>query len=714
MTGQVAAEPPEEVPAVAGIRGRARSLVPLAMRWALLELFALSGLAIAQPLLNLAGRAPDFFAFHHAGIAQILLLAAAILVLPPAGLWLGEIAVRLVAGERWRRRAHVAAMMGLFGLLAVQVGKQLLPIRGKRLALAALLCGIAAGLIYRRWRVLQLWMRYLAPAPLVFALMLATVSPTSTLILPNRPGAPMAWPTLTRPGAPLPPVVMIFFDEFPLQSLLDSAGRIDGKVYPHFADFASDATWFRNSTGIGGWTPYAMPAMLRGRYPGEELKRVAPDVHAYPDNLFTMFGHYYDLKVFETITRLCPPARCGKAPARSGFTDMARETAQLYKGTARPIATAARKKGPTAYFGSLRYDQVQRADAFVRSINAGDPQPTLYFLHLLLPHAPWKYLPDGRTYNAGSLPAPVVVKGVWPPSVQQLNQQRHLLQLAWTDKVIGTVIDRLEQQGLYDKALVLMTADHGEGFTRGDRTRGLGPYNAAQLMWVPTLIKAPHQRVGRIDDRNWEHVDLLPTVADIAGLTIPWRVDGFSQVGRPARARTDKTFYNHPGDPVVRPGPPNFRKVLRGVTDTLVKARQHGERGFYQFGPNGGWVYEPPTAVGPIRGSPGTAEIQDWDLFESVDPSGNVVPSLIAGRVTSGTPPAGSLMVYTVNGQVGATSGFYSSAPGAPASTFGGLVPDFLLQAGAGQRQVKLYLATKVHGGYQLHPMTLSEAADSQ
>jgi hypothetical protein len=724
MSGQVAAEPPEAPVIAAGAERSGRWSVPQVLRWALLELFALSGLAVARPLLDLIGGAPDFFAFYRAGRGQILLLLVAIVVLPAAALWLGEVAVRLVAGERWRALAHAAAMTGLFGLLAVELGKQLTPLRGKRLALAALLCAVAAGLVYRRWRTLQIGMRFLAPVPLVLALLFATVSPTSGLILPKGGAGATAVPKLTHPNRPLPPVVMIFFDEFPLQSLLDSAGRIDERVYPHFAELAADSTWFRNSTGIGGWTPYAVPGMLRGRYPGPELKSVAPDVRAYPDNLFTMFGHDYDLKVFETVTRLCPPDNCGRSPERRGITRMGADTARLYKGIVwpsdvpadpgpkaqDPAATAvARKKGPTAYFGNLKYDQVQRAADFVSSISAADRQATLYFLHLLLPHAPWKYLPDGHVYNAGSKLPPVITKGVWPLSLQQLNHQQHLLQLAWTDKVLGTVIDRLKQQGLYDQAAMVVTADHGEGFTPGDRTRGLGPYNAAQLMWVPTLIKAPHQTEGRIDDRNWEHVDLLPTVADLVGLSVPWKVDGYSQLGAPARARTDKFFYNHPGDRRVRPGPPNFQQVLHGVTDTLVKARQHGERGFYEFGQRGGWVYKSPAAIGPVVGSGGAAAIEDWDLFATIDPDAKLIPAMIAGRVTSGTPPPGSLMVYVVNGKVGATSGFYSSKPGTPADAFAGLVPDFLLEAGPGHPQIRLYLATKAVGGYDLHPMALSE-----
>jgi hypothetical protein len=696
--------------------------LPRELWWSLLELFALTGFVVAQPLLDVAGKAPDFFLLHRASRGQILALVAMVVLLPAVGLWLVELAAFLVVGLRGQRLVHLGLLTGLFVVLAVEVGKELLPLRARRLLLAALVAGLVAGLVYARWPALKLWLRYLAAAPLVFALVFVTISPVSKLILPASEESRSTVPVRTS-SEPLPPVVMIFFDEFPLASLLDSSGTIDERVYPNFAEFASHATWYRNATGIGGWTPYAVPGMLRGRYPGEDLKTAAPDLSSYPDNLFTMFGHYYDLKVFETVTQLCPSDRCGQTGSPTGFADMARETARLYKGIASPVEVPAdpatvgqnptvdadaKRKGPTAYFGNLKYDQVRRSETFMRSINAGDRQPTLYFLHLLLPHALFKYLPDGRVYNSGSQKTPQLHRQVWPTAVQQVNQERQLLQLAYTDKVVGTLIDRLKQQGLWDKALVLMTADHGTGFVPGDGTRALGERNAPGLMWVPMFIKAPHQTKGRIDDRNWEHVDLLPTLADMVGLSVPWKVDGFSQVGPPRRQRTDKTFYNHPGDLLIRPGPPNFKKVLNGVTDTTARAHQNGERGFYQFGPYADWIYKSPGEIGQVGGSPVTVKITDWDLFDTIDPDSPAVPSLVAGKVTSETPPAGSVMVIAVNGQVGATPGFYPQELEAPPAWFGGLVPDFLYKAGPGRPQLQLYLATKVGGGWQLRPVTIS------
>jgi Sulfatase len=697
--------------------GRLAGRVPRALGWALAELFALTGLAIAQPLLDVTGKAPDFFLLHRAGRGQILLLVAVIVLLPATALWTVEVLAWLVDGEGLRRPVHLTVLTGLFSVLALEVGKKLLPVRGGRLALAALVGGVVAALAYHRWSALKLWLRYLAPAPLVFALVFATMSPTAKLILPSQSGSGSRVPALTRPGDPLPPVVMLLLDEFPLQSLLDSGGEVDRRVYPNLAEFAADATWYRNATGIGGWTPYAVPAMLGGRYPDRSKLGAAPVAQVYPDNLFTLFGHHYDLKAYETVTELCPPERCGQTGTRSGFGVVARETAKLYRNIASPVDVpvdpasigtgADAKKGPMAYFGNLKLDQVRRVDTFVRSINASDRQPTLYFAHLLLPHAPWRRLPDGRTYD-DPVGRPVTKEGLWPDALTKLNRQRHLMQLAYTDTLLGKVIDRLKDQGLYDRSLVMITADHGSGFSPAVRSRLLGADTAPTLMWVPTFIKAPHQTKGRVDDRNWEHVDLLPTVADLAGLAIPWTVDGFSQVGPSRRQRSDKWWYNSPVDRRVVPGAPNFRDVLRGVTDTLVRAHQNGARGLYQFGATADWVYRAPMEVGKVGGGPVAATMKDWARFGTIEPGSAQVPSLVVGEVTSGTPPAGTTMVIAVNGRIGGTAGFYPPKGGGPSTTFAAMVPDFLFKSGPGQPQIRLYLATRSGGKVTLQPVGLS------
>jgi hypothetical protein len=703
---------------VGGLLGRLSG----ALWWALLELFVLCGFVVTQPLLDVTGKAPDFFLFHRLGRGGIVALALLIAVAPAVGLWLVQVGVGVVAGARVRRVVQVVMVTGLLWLLALEVGKKLLPLRGRRLVVAALLVGVVAGVGYVRWSGVRLWLRYLAPAPLVFVLVFGLLSPTSKLILPSRAGAGGAVPVRTG-GGPLPPVVVVFFDEFPLQSLLDSRGVVDGRVYPSFAGFAAGSTWFRNATGVSGWTPYAVPAMLTGRYPDRSRRNAAPVAQVYPDNLFTMFGHYYNLKVSETVTELCPPAKCGQTGSPSGFGTVAKETAKLYKDIIWPADTpvdpaalggapgstaGATPQGGATLFRNLGQNQPQRFERFVNSISAADPQPTLYFLHVLLPHAPWRYLPDGRTYSDPVGRGPVTKAGTWPAATTEVSHQRQLMQLAYTDSLVGKLIKRLKDQGLYDRSLVLMTADHGAGFSSSARARALGGGNEPTLMWVPLFIKAPHQTRGRVDDRNWEHVDLLPTIADIAGLSVPWKVDGFSEVGAPKRERTDKWWYESPGERKVRPGPPNWAKVLHGVTDTLVRAHQNGDKGFYQFGVNADWVYKSPRQVGQVTGGQIAVKMSEWGRFRTVTPGAPQVPEIVAGQMTSGTPPPGSMMVIAVNGRIAGTANFYPPHEGERPTGFAAMVPDFLFTPGPGQRQIQVYLATRSGDRVTLQPARLA------
>ena len=139
----------------------------------------------------------------------------------------------------------------------------------------------------------------------------------------------------------------------------------------------------------------------------------------------------------------------------------------------------------------------------------------------------------------------------------ELAHQRHLLQVAYTDRLVGQVVDKLKAEGLWDKSLVVMGAGHGAGWVPGEKPRSLGETNVPDLLWVPQFIKAPGQDTGVVDDRNWEQVDLLPTIADLVAIAVPWKTQGSSQTGQLTRTRTEKWWYDIPGRRQVRDGPAN-------------------------------------------------------------------------------------------------------------------------------------------------------------
>jgi hypothetical protein len=712
-------------------RGSSR-VVERGLLWCLLELFVLTGFVVAQPLLDITGKAPDFFIFRRADRLDMLVLIGIVTILPALALWVVELLVGL-AGAAARQTAHVVILTWLLAIFAQEVGKKLLPVRGRLLLLGAAAAALAVGFVYVKQGWLRLWLRYLAPAPLVFALLFATTSPSAKLLLPATTGDGTG--ALVASAVERPPIVMVFFDEFPLESLLDSSGRVDGKVYPNFAKVASQSTWYRNATGVSGYTPWAMPAMLTGQYP---KKAKAPITAEYPYNLFTLFGRSYNLEVKETITQLCPVERCGQSgsPGGGGMRKILADTAGLWKDVASPYDVAADPASfadtqtseaagsdrngadkttdvrPSFQFRKIGHtNEPGRWTEFLSSIQASDAQPTLYFLHVLMPHVPWHYLPSGTQYPYRTFSG----NGMrddrdWGPGIYDENHQRHLLQLAYTDKLIGQLVQRLKDQGLYDKALLLLTADHGEGFTVGDKARSLGDRNAHSLLWVPLFIKRPGQSVGKVDDRNWEQVDLLPTLADMVGIRVPWKTDGFSETGAPARRRTQKYWFGIPGHQQVQDGPPMFASTLGGVTDTLVRAHQEGERGLYRYGATADWIYRSPRQVGQVvaGGTAPRAEITHWDdAFGTIAPSSGQVPAFVYGQMKSGEPPPGAKLAVVINGRIGGVNSFFYDAPGGKADKFAAIVPDFLYRAGPGKPQVQLYLVQQAGGRPQFHPVSI-------
>ena len=417
MTRDVDAD--KRPPAAGQDRGdlRRRWLARIHLR-ALVELFVLCGLAVAQPVLDVTGKSPDFFLFRRAGRLDILLLVAVVTLLPGLSIWAFEVLVGLVS-EPARRLLHLAAVTGLMALLALEVAKKVTDLRGPRLVGVAVAGGALGGVLYARTSWLRLWLRYLAPAPLVFALVFLLLSPTSSLVLPARSEASASSAPGATAGGKHPPLVVILFDEFPLQSLLDSKGHIDRRVYPNFARLADQSTWYRNATGVSGFTPWALPAMLTGNYP---TKVTAPSYTEYPDNMLTLFGRYYNLKVLETITQLCPPSRCPPFVGhldQVGLAAVLRGSARIFKEMVSPYdyavnqgffvdeadqrevsAKQVRKAANATQFrfNQLQLNQPARFNQFLAALKPSN-LPTMHFLHLLLPHQPWHYLPSGEEYN---------------------------------------------------------------------------------------------------------------------------------------------------------------------------------------------------------------------------------------------------------------------------------------------------------------------------
>jgi hypothetical protein len=562
---------------------------------------------------------------------------------------------------------------------------------------------------------------YLTPAPLVFALLFVLTSPTGDLVRPASAGSASDG---GGEGGATPPVVMVLLDELPLVSLLNSQGQVDERVYPNFARLAGTSHWYRNATGVGSFTSYAVPSMLSGRWP---TKKLVPSYVDHPDNLFSFLAPDYRIRAFETITQLCDPTLCDNTDPASGGDGGLRglfgQTWQVAKTLAKPYDDdgpasdqfAEKSAGTVSTpnkstktitapkWQTLKANQPERFQRFLAGLRPRD-KPTLNFLHLLLPHHPWRYLPSGATHPDKLLGGR---KGGWAKQAWPLdvNRQAQLLQLAYTDHLLGEVIDRLQKQGIWDDSMVVVTADHGEGFIPGDAGRQLTkePESQAQVAWVPMFLKEPGQTKGTTSDANWEQVDLLPTMADALDRKLPFKVDGITQLSR-TRSSTEKHWFNWPGSLTVFSGPPAFQLVQDGVTDTFVDGAA-GQPGLYTMGRRPDWIGKSVSDLASlgvdVDGAPSTMTARlSGDLdFDAVDPASGSVPSLVTGTLQRSA--GHGQIVIAVNGKVGAVSEIY---PEVKKPSFAGMVNDALFRSG--KNDLALYEIVG-EASPQLRPITL-------
>jgi hypothetical protein len=345
--------------------------------------------------------------------------------------------------------------------------------------------------------------------------------------------------------------VLIVFDEFAPVSLMNASEHVDAKRYPSFAKLANTSTWYRSATTVQWLTEVAVPAILTGILPNPH-KKLLPIYSDHPNNVFTLLGGSYRERAVESITHMCPASICKQLKGQP--------SAQEVKGTSGSLANDAgvvylHLLLPSPYvdevpqisdswgnFGQAEHTEVSTTHhgpilpcarnvcRFTANLTR-DGKPTFYMIHSLLPHVPYLYLPSDRAYG---IEVPIlrgVRQGIWQqvfPALQ--SEQRDLLQVEYTDRALGYMMRRLKAAGIFDKALVIVLADHGVSFRHEAPRRLPTPRNTQDIAFVPMFVKLPHQHRARIDDGLARTVD----GADDRGVPvkIPYHVDGKPLIGR--------------------------------------------------------------------------------------------------------------------------------------------------------------------------------------
>ncbi len=494
--------------------------------------------AVAEPVYDVLRRNREFFVAHDARLSDLLGFAAAVSFLPPL-LLIGAILLL----RRFAPRAAHSLYVVVMGALAAAIAAQVLAVEADLPLtlhwLAACVGGGLAVLAYATWPVIQRFLSFLTPAVVVF--------PAIFLLHPSmaefvRPSTKERQPPAALAG-PRPPIVVVIFDQLPLTSLMSADGGLDRARYPGFAALADGSTWYRNATAVAEQTGWALPPILTGLRPRPSTLPTTAD---HPDNLFTMLGDQYHFEVEEPITDLCPDELCppDRPPGLVRLASMLSDAAVVYAHVETPPRARLRLPSLTAdWKGFLQGQNWQRRwvsnrdddrtrgpRRFIDGISAADPKPTLYFLHALLPHEPYIYLPSGQRFTDDVAMPGINEAGRWVDEPWPVVQayRRHLTQLGFVDRLVGQMVDRLKREGLWDDALVIVTADHGVSFRTGHPFKGVDDETLADIMPVPLFVKQPHQRAGIVSERDVEAIDIVPTIAELLHVALPWKADGTS------------------------------------------------------------------------------------------------------------------------------------------------------------------------------------------
>ncbi|HTR55743.1 MAG TPA: sulfatase-like hydrolase/transferase [Kofleriaceae bacterium] len=307
---------------------------------------------------------------------------------------------------------------------------------------------------------------------------------------------------------------------------------------PNLDKLAADATVFEHGWAHAPSTRYSMPAILTGRlpldvyydysvqgWPGLLPKATTLGEALAPLGFYT--GAITNYNYFDRFRHM-----------DQGFAEYDNEDSRLHGGVA--------GAGPERTHGSSSKQQSDKAIAFVDKHAA---QRWFLWVHYYDPHA--DYEPHAEV-----------------PSFGASDVDLYDGEIRFTDLHIGRLLDELRAKGLYDKTVVVVTGDHGEGFgEHGVYMHGYHLYSAQTK--VPLIVRVP----GLPPHRSLTpagHVDIMPTLVDLAGGVPNGDMMGRSLVdvlaGAPDRDRLVYQQLSYEGNHEMRAGASQRCHVIYNVT----------------------------------------------------------------------------------------------------------------------------------------------------
>ncbi len=213
------------------------------------------------------------------------------------------------------------------------------------------------------------------------------------------------------------------------------------------------------------------------------------------------------------------------------------------------------KKSYAAYSGK-EYAMDVMTDQALKFVQANKDNPFFLYLPYPVPHVSIQVPEDSLAEYDGAFPE-TPYKGQMAYLPHMTPRAAYAAMITRMDRDIGKVLGLIDQLGLTDNTLVIFSSDNGTTFNGGSdakffasvgELRGLKCSLYEGGIRVPMIAKWP----GRIEPETLsDHVsafwDVMPTLADAAGIEVPADIDGISMMptllGKPKKQKEHDYLY---------------------------------------------------------------------------------------------------------------------------------------------------------------------------
>lgn len=455
-----------------------------------------------------------------ATLGVLLLLCSLVTHFPRAQVYLSEFVVvgfaaltgiwylRAPPGGRKRRLAEVLSVALVIALFAL-----LNPIMLEILAL--MLAGV---LVERTLRLVWSLFVSLAGYAGVLVSILCAWSFVSPLSASGAPSGAQDFRSASEGrGVDQGPVFLLVFDGLSRKALTDDAGTVNPR-FSGLSALAAEGFSLASATTNYDHTRSSVPSMLLGK------RGFRPPLAGEP-NLFQLVGSRFRVDLRGVVLDYCGAfaryvSRC--QDSRNYFTVGRGSTLinlvwDLYLETTLP----SRFSRPTEQFrGHDDWKEMTRllATDLVRDVQLVDLPSRFFFAHLFSPHTPFVLEGDGRIHQR--------------PGTQQSFHEattrddlatahaNYLHEIDFIDGVVTELSSALKRRGWWERATIIITADHGYCWEWTCRNWGQpGTHFVTDMVAnVPFIVKLPSGFSRPVLNPQYQHVDLIPTILELSGI----------------------------------------------------------------------------------------------------------------------------------------------------------------------------------------------------